>query len=236
MNYTKKILFLLSMVLIGIGVSAQTADNVIDNYLEAIGGKKNMAEIKSLYYESTVEVMGMSGNMKTTILNGKGYKQELELMGNPSVTSLSETEGWTINPMAGGNAPVAMTEGEFNDAKNQIFIGAPFIQYKNEGYTAELKGKEEVNGINTVVVKLTSPSNTSSDYYFDTANYLVVKVVQTGEMGETVSTYSDYKELEGYKLPYQINTDINGGQISMKTTVKNASLNLAVDEDIFKQQ
>ena len=54
MNYTKKILFLLSIVLIGISVSAQTADNVIDNYLEAIGGKKTW--LKSNHFIMKVQL------------------------------------------------------------------------------------------------------------------------------------------------------------------------------------
>lgn len=236
MNYTKKILLLLSIVLNGVGISAQTADKVIDNYLKAIGGKDAIAKMKSLYYESTIDIMGMSGNMRTTVLNGKGYKQEMEIMGSTIVTCFSETGGWDINPGKSGNAAIVMSEKEYNDKKNQIFIGAPFIVYKENGYTAEIINTEMLDGLSTTKLRVTSPSNISSDYYFDSKTSLIVKVVQAGEMGETISTYSDYRDVDGgYKLPFKIDTDMGGGQVKMKMTVQKASLNVAVDKAIFEK-
>jgi hypothetical protein len=235
MNYTKKSLLILSAVLLVNNMSAQTADKVIDNYIKAIGGKDLVGKTNSLYYESTVEVMGITGKMKTTILNGKGYKQEMELMGSTIVTCFSETEGWSVNPMAGETTPKVMTEKEFNDGKNGIFIGAPFINYQKEGFKAEMNGEETINDAKAFRLELTSPSNKTSTYYFDANTYLILKVVQVGEQGESISNYSDYRDVDGFKLPYKVNTDINGGQIVMKMTVQKASLNIAVDEAVFRK-
>jgi len=45
---TIKLLFIAFTVTAFAQVNAQTADEIVENYLEAIGGKENLAKVKSL--------------------------------------------------------------------------------------------------------------------------------------------------------------------------------------------
>ena len=82
MKNFKTILLFTASLLCGVFVSAQTAEGIIEKYLQVIGGKEQISKIKSLYVESAMEVMGMESTVKVTILNGKGYKSEMEIMGS----------------------------------------------------------------------------------------------------------------------------------------------------------
>ena len=105
----KKLSLFLVLVLIGALLSAQTADEVIAKYLDAIGGKKTLNKIKSTYVEMTMDLMGMQGTSKTTTLSGVGVKQEVDIMGSTIVNCITNEGGWTINPMMGGTTPQEMT-------------------------------------------------------------------------------------------------------------------------------
>ena len=46
-------------------ISAQTAKQVIDNYVTALGGKQKLESVKTLSMKNTISVMGMEMEGKT---------------------------------------------------------------------------------------------------------------------------------------------------------------------------
>lgn len=218
-------------------VSAQTAEEVIAKYLEAIGGKDKISAITSTYTEGSMEVMGMTGIIKSTVLNGKGSRQDIEIMGTTMTTCFTEKDGWSINPMAGSTSAVPMPEAQYNAGKEQIFVGAPFVGFAEKGYKAEFLGTEAVDGANAYKVKMTSPENVSATYFFDEATSLLVKAIQQAEMqGQMVdneTVFSDYRESGGILQPYKMVLNMAGGQIVMTATMTKMEVNQPVDAAFF---
>jgi hypothetical protein len=219
--------------------SAQTADDIIGKYIQAIGGKDLLSKITSLYIEGTMDVMGMQGTIKITTLNGKGIKQEMDIMGSILTTCYTDKDGWSVNPMTGSTSAETMPETQYNSGKDQIFIGGPFINYAEKGYKAELFGTDSVANVNAFKIKITLPDSTSSVYFFDSNTFYLVQSVQQaemqGQMTENIITYSEYKQTEGYTLPYKIEMDMAGGQFTMVMTVMKVELNKPADESIFSK-
>ena len=79
MKITKFYVLLLTAVSLSFAAKAQTADDIIGKYVDAIGGKDKLAQIKSVYTEATVNVMGSDNPASTTVLVGKGYRSEADL-------------------------------------------------------------------------------------------------------------------------------------------------------------
>jgi len=235
MKYTRTISLFVILLLSGVSLSAQTVDEVVNKYLKAIGGKETISKINSLYVESKMSAMGMEGPIKITTLNGKGYKQEIEIMGAKIVSCFTDQGGWSINPMMGSGTAEAMPEAQYLAGKDQIVIGAPFVNYKESGYQAEITGNETVGDVEAVKIKMTSPANISATYYFDPSTGYLVKAIQPGDMGETVATYSDYRQVEGYAMPFKVENNIGGGQFVMTMTINTVEVNKAVDESIFQK-
>ena len=237
MKKVKIITFLILLIIVsGVSVSAQTANEIITKYIQAIGGKELISKINSLYIEATMQVMGTEGAVKTTILNGKGYRNDVDYIGNEMVQCYNEKEGWTINPMMGSGDAESMPEVEYNSAKTQIFIEAPLIFYAEKGYKAELLGNEAVGSINAYKLKLTAPDNTSAIYYFDSATGYKIKSIMPGKMmGRTIEntiTYSDFRQTDGYTIAFKTVTSM-GGQYETTNTVNKIVLNIQVDAAIF---
>lgn len=224
-------------IFLTINASAQTADEIISKYIQAIGGKDLLTKITSVYTESSLDVMGMEGNVKTTTLNGKGMRQDMDISGSVITTCYNDKGGWSVNPMTGGTSPEAMPESQYNSGKDQIVVGAPFINYAEKGYKAELVGNEAVGTVNAYKIKLTTPDSTSTFYFFDPGTSYMVKTIQQmdmqGQMTDNEITYSDYRQVEGYAAPYKMDMNIAGGQFQMAMTVSKVELNKPVDETIF---
>ena len=237
MKTFKTILLLNIFVFCGVLVSAQSADEIMSKYVQAIGGKKNLSKIQSLYTESEADIMGMASVQKTTVLNGKGYKMEMEINGEIITTCITEDGGWSINPMTGSTAVEDMTEDQYDETRAQIFIGGPFTVFGDLGYQAEALGNETVGKVNAAKVKLTSPGGTTGLYFFDPATGYLIQTVQEseaqGQMVETVMSFSDYKEVDGITLAHTINVDVAGGMFMMTMIVTKVEVNKTVDPAIF---
>lgn len=235
---TIKLFAFFIIVLISAGnVKAQTADEIISKYVDAIGGKDKLKNITSVYMESTIDVMGMSGNMTMTTLNGKGMKQDIDIMGSIITSCFTDKGGWGVNPMTGSTTPETMSDIQYNTGKDQIYVGGPFVNFTEQGYKAELLGTENVANVNAFKVKVLAPDSTSSLYFFDPATgYMVQSVTQSemqGQMVDNVITYSDYKATDGYFVPYKLDMSMAGGQVAMLMAVTKVELNKEVDEKIF---
>src|SRR5690349_9813889 len=80
---------------------AQTAEEIIAKHINAIGGKEKLAQINTIYQENTIEVMGNEATSTTIIVNGKGFKNEVDFGGQKIVQCITDKGGWSINPLAG---------------------------------------------------------------------------------------------------------------------------------------
>jgi len=236
MKNLKPVFLMTALLMCGAVVSAQTAEEVIAKYVKACGGKEFLSKLTSVYTESKVDVMGTENAQRSTILNGKGLKTEMEIMGSVITNCITDTGGWTINPMTGSDSAEDMTEAQFNASKDQIFIGAPFTIWSEKGYKTEVLGNEAVGTVNAIKVKLTAPDNKSGVYFFDPeTGYLLKATSQAemqGQMVENIVTYSDYRVVDGYAVPYKTSMDM-GGMFELTSVVTKVELNKPVDPSFF---
>ncbi len=52
------------------GVRAQTADEIVNKYVDAIGGKEKLQQVKTVYMENTTQVMGNEGPSTSNLIVG----------------------------------------------------------------------------------------------------------------------------------------------------------------------
>ena len=181
--------------------------------------------------------MGMPSVQKTTVLNGKGYKMEMEVNGQVIVSCVNETGGWTVNPMMGSSAAEDMTEEQYDESRAEIFVGGAFSVLGDLGYQAELLGNEMVGNVNAAKVKLTSPGGTSSMNFFDPATGYLIQTIQEseaqGQVVENVISFSDYKKVDGITLAHTVSIDVGGGMFVMEMIFTKVEVNKEVDPAIF---
>lgn len=105
----KQLIALVAFAVIPALSFAQTADEVIDKHVTALGGADKIAAIKTMDIEQSMSVMGNELNSKSTYVVGKSVRNDVSVMGQQITTVFDGDKGWTVNPMAGISEPQDMT-------------------------------------------------------------------------------------------------------------------------------
>jgi len=218
-------------------VSSQTADEIVGKYIDAIGGKDVISKINSMYTEGALDVMGGTGTYKQTILAGKGAKDEIDVQGTSVIMCVTDSAGWSINPMTGNYNAEYMPPEQYKASKDEIYIGGPFTDFANRGYKLELTGQETIGAMNTNKIIVTSPDSLAIQYFFDTETGYLVQMIQTSNIGgqamDITYGYSDFRKTDaGIVIPFKIETNF-GGQFFLTETVTKVDINQPVDPAIF---
>jgi hypothetical protein len=233
----KSVLFTLFLAVFSFALTAQTADEIVAKHIDAIGGKDVLTKTTSLYVEGSMSVMGNDAPTRMTLLNGKGYKNEIDMMGSTIIQCVTDKGAWGINPMAGGGVE-DVPEKQAKGAMGNLTLGGVFFNYAEKGTAVVLVGKKKVADKDAFELKVTPKDGTASTYYVDATTFYVLKMEAKGEMmGQEVdiaTTFSDYKKIEnGYVMPHT--TEIDMGQFAMTSTIKKVEVNKAIDEATFSK-
>jgi outer membrane lipoprotein-sorting protein len=251
----QKYLTLILALLVTTLLSAQTADDVIAKYTEAMGGLDKLKSIQSLYMEGVaVSPNGAEITSKTYKVQGKLYRQEIDFgMGNFTMI-LTDKEGWFSNPRNGG-AFEAMPAEMMSGQQQELDCVFPLVDYAAKGHTAELVGTETVEGATCYVIKLTMKNGKVINFYIDNKNWYVIRTSQKGSGGmfgggggggnrgggaggevEMKTDYSDYKKTaDGFVFPMTVTRAGMGGR-GMATNIEKVDVNKPVDSKLYKPE
>jgi zinc protease len=209
-----------------------TAEKVISTYIEAIGGAQKIGSVQSTKIVMKGSAMGTE--LTLTTIRKTGGKSLIEVEAGGMVMQKVVSDGKDLSvTMMGQKAPV---EGGLKEL--QIFEGSMFreVAYKELGAKAELKGVQSIDGKEAFAVEYILPQGEKLTELYDRETGLKVQTVQVvkgpqGEVSVTVK-YSDYKAVDGIKLPHTILQ--SQGQMNLKFEATSVEVNLPVDDAVFK--
>jgi zinc protease len=209
-----------------------TAEKVIANYIDALGGLKKVQEVKAI--KSAFKAT--AGGMEIMMAQTKRFpnKSVTEITGNGMTFMKAVSDGQKVSIMQMGNK-VPMDD-KMKEAT--LFESAIFkeLGYSAIGGKAMLTGIEQVNGKEAYVIEFTLKAGEKFSEYFDKESGLKVQEVtsMTGPQGNVVSTvqYLDYKDVNGVKFPQAFTQ--SEGPMNFKFEVVSQEVNKPVDDKIFK--
>lgn len=215
------------------GVTAQT---VIQNYIQAIGGASKLDAVKDMSTETSGSIQGQAILFRREYLMPDKFKMEVIVpgMNNQVVSKVLLNGDSVVMQQMGQNLPISENAREALKDEMHLF---PEQQYLKEGYKLSLEYIESVNGQDTYVVKVTDPKGNASTEYYDVKTGLKVQEVSerattTGGTAKSTTTYSDYQDVDGIKFPFTVNSDSEG--MAMDTKVKEVKVNSGLSPDEFK--
>lgn len=217
---------------------AQTADEVISKYAANMGGLEAFNKVNTVKMTGSVSVQGMDLPITVQILNGKGVRSDVEVMGQTVSSGYSNGNGWKINPMQGASTPTAVSGTELSDLKSQASIASQLMDYKARGHQVELLGQEKTDGVMANKIKLTNKDdNKATIYYINTADNVLIKSVASksmqGQEMEVSTYYSDLREFNGIKFFMTRSVQMNGEEVQA-IVINKVELNVPVDEKSFE--
>ncbi|MFN5136166.1 MAG: outer membrane lipoprotein-sorting protein [Chitinophagaceae bacterium] len=219
-------------------VKAQTADEIINKYVEAIGGTESWKKVNSLVQSGTMTVQGMNIDLTISTLNGKGTRQDIVAMGMNNYMIVTPTEGWRFFPIQGQQAPEAMTADDIKESQDGLDVTGALVEFKVKGHTADFLGKEDVDGTECFKIKLTQKGGKVETYFIDAKTYLLLKTVSimkaNGQEAEVFTTFSNYQKLpEGISMPMSMSMPLAPG-MNVDLVINKVEINKPIDESIFK--
>jgi hypothetical protein len=156
-------------------VSAQTADEVIDKYIDAIGGKAKWLSLKSLKIEGQIEVQGISIPYTMQAIHDKANRMDAEFQGMKIVEIVTPQAGWSMNGFQGQSALQPLSQEDLKTKVDALDLQDQLIDYAQKGHKVEMLGKDEADGNEYYKVKLTTKVGNDRVYFIDTKTYLPIK-------------------------------------------------------------
>ena len=231
---TRKLLFAAMLMFLSIATAhAQTADEIINKHIEAIGGKDAWKKVNSLKMTGSIMAQGTEISVVSSTLEKKGARQDITLGGMSGYAIVTPKEGWTFMPFGGQQKPEAMTAEDVKEAQDQLDVQGELLDYKEKGHTVEYLGKEDVEGTECYKLKVTMKGGLVKTEFIDPSSYYKIREVQkhtaNGKESEQTVDYGNFQKLpEGIVVPMSIGTG-NGN-----FTVKKCEVNPKLNESIFK--
>ncbi|PJJ63005.1 M16 family metallopeptidase [Chryseobacterium geocarposphaerae] len=200
-----------------------TVASVVDKYIAAIGGKANLAKITSYTTNATMSMQGQ--NLDFKIVKAQGGK-ELQTISMGAMTVQKQVfDGKTgYSEQGGQKVPMSKEEIAENLKNTELFEELGFA--KSTDY--KLAGIEKINGEDSYAIK-----SGDKTYYYSVKTGLKTGETETVKaQGQTMTiptTFADYKDVSGVKMPYTITVNQMGMDMVLK--VKSYEVNQAKDSD-----
>jgi hypothetical protein len=232
----KTILYLLIVVLSFSISKAQTATDIINKYINAMGGKDKLLSIKNVYMEGSMDANGSQLNIKYWIINKKSVRYEYTVNGMTSYNIITNDSGWVFSPMMGQKQAEPMTPALVRSSQPELDPEGLLLNYNTNGYKVDLKGKDDVDGTPAFKINEKITDSLTNIYYIDTATYYILRITTKAtvdgkqiDMSRDLSNYQ--KTPDGYTFPMSMGLGMMmGGQVKF-TSVK---VNTDIDPNLFK--
>jgi outer membrane lipoprotein-sorting protein len=225
--------------------SAQSADEVVEKYLAAMGGREALGKLKSRTMTGTITVSTPGGEVSGSveIVNEAPNKArtliklDLSAFGAGQMTfdqRFDGTTGYVIDTLQGNRE---ISGGQLEAMKNVVFP-TPLLNYKEIGASVQLAGMEQVGDRQAHVLVLNPKSGPAIRQFIDAESFLLLKVsakIDVPQFGEVEQTteLSDFRAVDGVKVPFAIKTTSTVQSSSVVLT--NVEHNTPIDESIFSK-
>jgi hypothetical protein len=215
--------------------AAQTTEEVLQKYYEAIGGEEAWLNLSTMRASGNIDVMGMM-NGPFSIVQQRPAKARIEMtiQGMEIVQAFDGETAWQIMPMMGSTEPEVADPETAQQIIEQADLDGPLIGWKQDGTTIEFEGFETMAGAETAKLKVTDKAGMVTYYYLDD-NYLPVRMVAVrsiqGASTELTTSLADYQNIGGLMFPFLIEIDTPMGV--QQLTFDSIEVNVPVDETVF---
>jgi hypothetical protein len=213
-----------------------TVDQILDKYVQALGGKEAIEKLTSTALTGTFELpaMGMSGPLQVYAKAPNKNAVIIDISGFGMVKSgFNGSVGWSEDPQSGLRE---LAGAELSDTKRDAEFYRE-IKLKQMFSKLELKGKDKVGEHDVYVIEATPADGKPEKMYFDTQSGLLLRRDTDRESPQGsahVETYfEDYKEAGGVKTPFTMRIVRPEMTFLLKTT--EVKVNVPIDDAKFNK-
>jgi outer membrane lipoprotein-sorting protein len=224
--------------------AAQTADEIIEKSIAAMGGRAAFAKVKSRTASGTITLNTPAGDIPGTIevMNAAPNKSRTLIKADLSAFGAGPLEidqrfdgekGYVIDTLQGNRD---ITGDLLQNMKNGSFPNG-FLTYKESGFSVKLAGKEKFGSGEAYVLLFEPAAGSAIRQYIDAQSMLPVRYVvrvnipQLNADVEQITELSDYRDVDGIKLPFALSTSSSAQSYTI--AISKIEHNTAIDPKLF---
>jgi hypothetical protein len=208
-----------------LGAREQSASQVIERYLDAIGGKKAVEKITSTELSGSVtSTDGRSGTFTQRTLRPQFFNLSLSWGDSRQTTGFNGRSAWQddardgLRTLYGPAASRVRAEASF---ANTHFLASEQLSQ------ILVIGQDQVRGHAVIAVVAFNPEAMKRTLFFDAGSYLLVKDEQQTEAGLEERFFDDYRAVDRVMEPHRIEWQRNGE--TFRFTVERVTHNAPLD-------
>ncbi len=191
------------------GLAAQSLDQVLAKYYEAVGGLSKLKAVSAMRVSGRMTLgQGMEASFVRITKRPNLVRVDFTMQGMTGTQAYDGQMGWMLMPFMGQTAPEAMPADLAKNLAEEADFDGPLVDYQARGIRVELMGQEQVEGTATFKLKVTMPSGDVTYYYLDAEQYLPIRTEAKrtiqGQEFSVSTTMGDYKPEGGLLLPHSI--------------------------------
>lgn len=210
-------------------------DEVLNKYVQAVGGAAALNAVTSLVVKGTLDVVGISRGGNFEIYTVAPNKSLTIIQPGPTETirvGYNGQIGWIQTP-----AGVRLLKGAELGALQNASEFSVLLNLKSSYAKLTLSGKSKIGYREVYVLDLQPASGPADRLFVDAETYLPVRMnsvrMHRGAPGSLEIYYDDWREVDGLKLPYVITESFQ--KRTMTFTVKEIKINVPVDAKLFER-
>jgi len=232
------LLMLAGLVLLAAPASAQTAEEIVAKYIKTVGGADKIQDVKTL--RKTGTFTGGGGFEAPIVEENKRnnmVRQEFSMQGLTAVNAYDGRTGWKIEPWQGKKDAEPLGEEEMKQIVEDSDFDGPLVNYQQKGNKVEFVGMEPVEGTDAFKLKVTLAGGDVRYYFMDTDYYVPIKIetkrMVRGAEREYETSLGDYKEVNGWYMPFSVESNVKGSPNRGKVTYEKIEANMPIDDARF---
>jgi len=209
--------------------SLQKGKDLLQRVQQALGGADQLAAVKDLVYhgEAGIETPGATMKVKQTnsYLAPSSLRQEIELPFAKQTVYSDGATGWMISPQG----PMGMSPAVLKQVRGEVFRLLPplLMSDRDPGRTVNFLGEGKI--------EISAKDGESVQLEVDGKTGLPLKIIYQGSQGPVDQVYSDWREVNGIRLPFAW-TILQGGKKFASVTVAEYKVNSGLTkEEIAKK-
>ncbi|MFZ0489327.1 MAG: M1 family aminopeptidase [Salegentibacter sp.] len=208
----------------------ETAEKVIEDYIEAIGGRSTLEDVKDISLEMSMTVQGTGLKIRSMKKRPDKYMMAIEVPAANQTIVQYTVNGDKVSVVSQGQQQNLNDEQKAGlQKKAEIF---PELNYGKEEYQAKLLGMQTAEGKDLYVVQLTTPEGEVIKEYYAADSGLKVKEEVAAGGKSSITKYSNYQEVEGIMIPFQQTSNAFGQEVEMK--VQDVKINSGLKDSNFE--
>jgi hypothetical protein len=205
-----------------------------EKWIEARGGRDRLSKVKEIKSSSDVKAIAQGLNL-TMVTYKKGankFRLEQKVMGMTITMAINGDKSWMIDPASG--LVVDMPNQIRSQLALQMGEHEALLNPEQFGHTVTYEGRKTVDGKEYILLNQTSKEGVTATHYIDPGTFLRYKytAVLNNVASETIE--SDYRDVEGIKVPFSTKS-IQNGQENAVMTVTEYKLNCNLDDSLFER-